>query len=484
MFLLDALSLLSLVALLSLGIVFALPRSRLDLLRPWGLSLSVALFFLSLIPLFFSDPSPFFRSLGYHGWLHQWNLHYTVSLDSLSLLFIILSTFLGPVCILCSWESLRYRMKDFLLLLFFTEFCLINVFGAFDLFLFYVFFEAVILPMFFMIGVWGSRLRRIVAAFRFFFYTLAGSLLMLAALVYLHFSAGTLSLYTLYDCQFPLAVQLLLWLGFFVAFAVKVPMMPFHIWLPEAHVEAPTAGSVLLAGILLKLGGYGFLRFSLPLFPEASTLFTPLVFLLSLLGILYGSLITLLQVDLKKIVAYSSVAHMAYVVLGLFSNSLEGMEGAVFLMFSHGLVSSALFLAIGFLYDRHGTRALRYYGGLASLMPLFSSLFLFFAMANLSLPGTSSFIGEFLVLLSLFSVNGVVALGAVVGVALSAAYNVWLFNRLCYGPPPSHIGAYSDLNAREFSLLAFFAVLVICFGLFPSSLLESFHLPLSPLLRP
>lgn len=480
----DYLSFLSITTLFSLVILSALPRDRLDLLRPWGLSLSVVLFFLSLLPFFFSTPFPFFHSLGYQGWLHQWNFHYSVSMDSLSLLFIVLSTFLGPVCILCSWESLRYRMKDFLLLLFFTEFCLVNVFGAFDLFLFYLFFEAVILPMFFMIGVWGSRLRRIVAAFRFFFYTLAGSLLMLAALVYLYFSVGTLSLYTLYDCQFPLTTQLLLWLAFFVAFAVKIPMMPFHIWLPEAHVEAPTAGSVLLAGILLKLGGYGFLRFSLPLFPEASLYFSPLVFLLSLLGILYGSLITLLQVDLKKIIAYSSVAHMAYVVLGIFSNSLEGMGGAVFLMLSHGLVSSALFLAIGFLYDRHGTRTLRYYGGLATFMPLFSSLFLFFAMANLSLPGTSSFVGEFLILLSLFSVNGVAALGAVVGVALSAAYNVWLFNRLCYGPPSPHIRTYADLNRREFTLLSFFASLALCFGLFPSSLLETLHLPLSLLVHP
>lgn len=477
---------LSLLSLFSLLVIFLLPSNNFSLLRVVGLWFAVFLFFVSLfgvLLLDFSSPTSLaFLSLRSYVWLPSWNFSYFVGVDAVSVYFIVLSLFLAPVCILASWESVRYRMKDFLLLLFFTEFCLINVFGVLDLLLFYLFFEAVILPMFVIIGVWGSRPRRVVAAYKFFLYTLVGSVLMLAAIAYIYLSVGSLSLYALYEADFPLSVQIVLWFAFFASFAVKIPMVPVHVWLPEAHVEAPTAGSVLLAGILLKLGGYGFLRFSIPMFPEASIRLAPFMFTLSLLAILYGSLTTLLQVDLKKMVAYSSVAHMNYVTLGLFTGSLEGVEGAVFLMLSHGLVSSALFLCVGFLYDRYGTRILRYYGGLASLMPLYASILFFFVLANLALPGTSGFVGEFLVLVGTFGANGYVALLAAVGVVFSAAYNIWFFNRLCYGSVGSSLSFHGDLNGRELSLLLPLAALVLYFGVYPASILGPLHLPLALLL--
>lgn len=405
-------SFLSLLLLLGMGAVATTPPTSFLRLRRLGLEVGVGVFLLSLPGLLLLLPGEVFSLREWHSWLGVWNLDYLVGVDAISLYFILLSCFLTPVCILASWESVRYRLKEFLLLLLFVQLCLVNVFSVLDLLLFYLFFEAVIIPMFIIIGVWGSRLRRITAAFRFFLYTLVGSVVMLVALLYLYVTAGSLNLYTLYDLRYPVSVQLLLWLAFFCSFAVKVPMFPVHVWLPEAHVEAPTAGSVLLAGILLKLGGYGFLRFSIPLFPEASARFAPAVFLLSLLGILYGSLTTLVQVDLKKIVAYSSVAHMGYVTLGLFTNSVEGVEGAVFLMLSHGLVSAALFLCVGFLYDRYGTRLLRYYGGLIGVMPIYSAFLLLFVIANLGLPGSSSFIAEFLVLLAGFNANTLVGAAA------------------------------------------------------------------------
>jgi len=417
------------------------------------------------------------------GWLAGWHLPYVFGLDGVSLAFLILSTFLTPVCILASWESIRYRLRPFLLLLFATQLCLIHAFAARDLLLFYLSFEAVVIPMFIIVGLWGSRLRRIGAAFRFFLYTLVGSLLMLVALVYLYLAAGSLHLSALDGLPLDPSAETLLWLAFFASFATKIPMVPLHVWLPEAHVEAPTAGSVLLAGILLKLGGYGFFRFSLPLFPQASCRLAPLVFLLSLLAILYSSLATLVQVDLKKAIAYSSVAHMNYATLGLFSNTPEGVAGALVLMISHGLVSSGLFLCVGFLYDRYGSRLLRYYGGLAQLMPLYASILLLLLLANLSLPGTFSFIPEFLVLLGGFAVNTLVAFGATAGVILSAAYSIWLFNRLCFGPLSPTLGSYGDLNGRELALLLPLAVLVLAFGLSPAPLLAPLQLPLSLVLR-
>jgi NADH-quinone oxidoreductase subunit M len=404
-------------------------------------------------------------------------------LDGVSLAFLVLSTFLLPVCLLASWEAIRYRLRPFLLLLFLTQFCLVHVFAARDLLLFYLSFEAVVIPMFIIIGLWGSRLRRIGAAFRFFLYTLVGSLVMLLALLYLYLAVGSLHLAALAPLRLPLGVEMALWTAFFCSFAVKIPMVPLHVWLPEAHVEAPTAGSVLLAGILLKLGGYGFFRFSLPLFPTASCRLAPLVLLLSVVAILYSSAATLVQVDLKKAIAYSSVAHMNYATLGLFSNTPEGVGGSLLLMLSHGLVSSGLFLCVGFLYDRYGSRLLRYYGGLAQLMPLYASLLLLLLLANLSLPATFPFVAEFLVLLGGFGANSLVGLGATLGVVLSAAYSIWLYNRLCFGPLSIRLGGFGDLNRRELALLLPLVVLVLLFGLAPGPLLAPLQLPLLLVLR-
>jgi len=475
---------LSFLNIIFICFILIIPKNNIYYLRLFSLYFSIIIFIFSLFGFFFLNfnVTILFYNLIQYSWLGSWNLTYLIGLDSISLYFIILSTFLIPVCILASWESLKYRLKEFLLLLFVTEICLINVFSVLDLFFFYIFFEAVIIPMFIIIGIWGSRLRRIVAAFRFFLYTLLGSVIMLLGIIYIFVVIGSLNLYVLYNVYFSFYIQIFLWFSFFCSFATKIPMIPLHIWLPEAHVEAPTAGSVLLAGILLKLGGYGFLRFSLPLFPEASAYMTPFIFCLSILAIFYSSFTTLVQIDLKKIVAYSSVVHMNFVTIGIFTNTIEGIEGAIFMMLSHGIVSSALFLCVGFLYDRYGTRLLKYYGGLVMVMPIYSFIFFFFILANLSLPGTSGFIGEFLILLGVLYNNSLVSFFAGLGIILSAAYNIWFFNRLCFGTFSIYIKYYNDLNKRELTLLSFLAFFVLYFGVFPNSILLYLHLPVSYLI--
>lgn len=468
----------SFLTLLPIIILGFIPAHRISLLRPVALWFSIFPFFFALLSLFpVGNSASGWFSLSLFSWIPLFNLSYLFGIDGVSLSFILLSTFLIPICFLASWESIRYRFRSFAILLFFTEFCLINVFSTLDLLLFYIFFEAVAIPMFIIIGMWGSRLRRIGAAFRFLLYTLLGSLLMLIGLVYLYFMVGTFSLPALLSVEFPDSVQSFLWLSFFCSFAVKIPMVPFHVWLPEAHVEAPTAGSVLLAGILLKLGGYGLFRFSLTLFPAASLRFAPILFLMAMVAIIYSSLSTLVQVDLKKAVAYSSVAHMNYSVLGLFSDSVEGVAGALLLMISHGLVSSGLFLCVGFLYDRYGSRLLRYYGGLASVMPVYSSVFLLLTLANLSLPGTLPFVSEFLVLVGIFSINTLVGAGALFGVVLGAAYSLWLYGRLCFGPLPCNFKYFGDLNRRELSILLPLVSLTILFGVKAEPLLLLFNHP-------
>jgi NADH-quinone oxidoreductase subunit M len=401
------------------------------------------------------------------SWFPVWASPVVFGLDTVSFSFIVLNNFLFPVALLCSWTSIKYRLKDFILLLLVLQFFLIVLFMSLDLFFFYLFFELVIVPIFIIIGVWGSRLRRMAAAFRFFLYTLAGSLCILMAMLYIYFVVGSFQLYFLYEVEFPIGVQFFLWLAFFLAFAVKVPIFPLHIWLPEAHVEAPTAGSVLLAGILLKLGGYGFLRFLIPLFPEFSCLMGPFVFLLSILGIFYCSFTTIVQVDLKKIIAYSSVIHIAYIVLGLFSDCFDGFIGSIFTMLSHGLISSALFVMIGILYERYGTRLLYYYGGLVMIMPMFSVFLFFFILANLGFPGTSGFIGEFLIILAMFGSNKFVGICAMLGVIFGVIYNIWFFGRVCFGTVSTFIKEYSDLNRREFVLLSFFLFFVCFLGVCP-----------------
>ena len=404
-------------------------------------------------------------------WLGS-GISYHMGVDGISMLFVILTTFLMPLCILASWESVEKRVKEYMIAFLILETLMIGVFCALDIVLFYVFFEAGLIPMFIIIGVWGGK-RRVYASFKFFLYTLLGSVLMLIAIMAMYWQAGTTDIPTLLTHGFPAGMQTWLWLAFFASFAVKMPMWPVHTWLPDAHVEAPTAGSVILAGILLKMGGYGFLRFSLPMFPLASDFFAPLVFALSVIAIIYTSLVALMQEDMKKLIAYSSVAHMGYVTMGTFAMNQEGIQGAIFQMLSHGLVSGALFLCVGVIYDRMHTREIAAYGGLVNNMPKYAVVFLIFTMANVGLPGTSGFIGEFLTLLGIFKVNTWVALFATTGVILSAAYALWLYRRVIFGQlTKDSLKGMLDLSTREKAVIYPLVVLTIFFGVYPAPVFD------------
>lgn len=469
-----------------LGAVFllAIPSSKIRLIRSIGFSISLITFLFSLtFWIRFDKSTPHFQFVETINWLPNSNIQLYMGLDGISLLFVILTTFLVPICILVGWSSIKNYKKEYIIAFLVLESFMIAVFCMLDLLLFYVFFESVLIPMFIIIGVWGSRQRKIQAAYQFFLYTLLGSVFMLLAILLIFFQTGTTDLQILLTTEFSERRQILLWLAFFASFAVKVPMVPVHIWLPEAHVEAPTGGSVILAGILLKLGTYGFLRFSIPMFPEATLYFTPFIFTLSVVAILYTSLTTIRQIDLKKIIAYSSVAHMNFVTIGLFSLNLQGIEGSILLMLSHGLVSSALFLCVGALYDRHKTRLVKYYGGLVSTMPIFSILFLFFTLANMSLPGTSSFIGEFLILVGAFQRNTLIATLAALGMILGAAYSLWLYNRVVFGAwKPNFISKFSDLNRREVFMFLPFVIGVLWMGIYPEVFLDCMHTSVSNIL--
>ncbi|HEX2020134.1 MAG TPA: NADH-quinone oxidoreductase subunit M [Aurantimonas sp.] len=413
------------------------------------------------------DPSiAGFQMVEQADWLGG-GITYHIGIDGISMLFVILTTFLMPICILASYESVQFRVKEYMIAFLVLETLVIGVFCALDLVLFYVFFEGGLIPMFLIIGVWGGK-RRIYASYKFFLYTFLGSVLMLVAIMAMYWEAGTTSIPELLAHPFPASMQPWLWFAFFASFAVKMPMWPVHTWLPDAHVEAPTAGSVILAGILLKLGGYGFLRFSLPMFPLASADFAPFVFTLSVVAIIYTSLVALVQSDIKKLIAYSSVAHMGFVTMGIFAANQQGVEGAIFQMLSHGLVSGALFLCVGVIYDRMHTREISAYGGLVSRMPNYAVVMLIFTMANVGLPGTSGFVGEFLTLLGVFEVNSWVAIFAATGVILSAGYALWLYRRVIFGVlEKESLRSILDLNRREKLILYPLVVLIIFFGVYP-----------------
>lgn len=422
----------------------------------------------------FAPESGAFQFLEVFEWIPGTGLSYRMGVDGISVFFVVLSALLTPVCILASQDSIRVRVKEYMVAFLVLETMMIGTFCALDSVLFYVFFEGVLLPMFIIIGVWGGP-RRVYSAYKFFLYTLAGSVLMLLALLFLYFKAGTTDIVALSSAAPKLAfgTQIWLWLAFFASFAVKMPMWPVHTWLPDAHVEAPTAGSVILAGVLLKMGGYGFLRFSLPMLPEASVALAPYVFTLSVIAIIYTSLVALVQEDMKKLIAYSSVAHMGYVTLGIFAATKQGIEGAVFQMLSHGVVSAALFLCVGVVYDRLHTREIARYGGLVNNMPRYAAVFMIFMLGSVGLPGTSGFVGEFLTLLGTFRVSTGAALAATSGVVLGAAYMLVLYRRVVFGPQRNADAAkMPDLNGREFAILAPLAAMVIFLGVFPNFIMS------------
>lgn len=395
------------------------------------------------------------------------------AVDGISLFFIILTALLTPICILISWNSIRFLIKEFLLCLLAIEILLIGVFSVLDLIVFYILFEGILIPMFLVIGIWGTREEKVQASYYFFFYTFIGSVFMLLGIFNLYSYAGTTDYHALCCLQIEKGLQYYIFLGFFLSFAIKIPKIPFHIWLPQAHVEAPVAGSVILAGILLKLGGYGFIRFSWPLLPEASEFFAPIIQTLSLLAIIYGSLTTCRQVDLKRIIAYSSVAHMGLVTLGIFSHTIQGLVASVFLMLAHGLVSSALFIAVTLLYERHHTRLVKYYRGVVISMPLFGTLLLLLILANASIPLSCNFVGEFLSLLAAFSYSVIVGVCASLGIVLSASYSIYLYNRVGFGAPSKYLYFSRDINRREFFTLFPLLLLIFLMGIFPFIIVDT-----------
>ncbi|CAH1673561.1 MULTISPECIES: NADH-quinone oxidoreductase subunit M [unclassified Chelatococcus] len=450
----------------------------------WGALITTVITFLLALYAWtqFDASNPAFQLVETHRWLSDATA-FKLGVDGFSMPFIVLTAFLMPFCILASWHSIHHRVKEYFIAFLVLETTMIAVFAAADLVLFYLFFEAGLIPMFLIIGIWGHD-RRIYASFKFFLYTLLGSVLMLLAVLAMYWDAGTTDIATLLTHKFAPSMQTWLWLAFFSSLAVKMPMWPVHTWLPDAHVEAPTAGSVILAGILLKMGGYGFIRFSLPMFPEASAYFAPLVFALSVIAIVYTSLVAMMQENIKKLIAYSSVAHMGFVTMGLFSMTEQGIQGAMYQMVSHGLVSGALFLAVGVVYDRMHTLRIDAYGGLVERMPRYALVFMILTMANVGLPGTSGFVGEFLTLMGAFRANPYVAIIAATGVILSAAYALWLYRRVVFGKleKPS-LKTITDLDTREIVMFVPLVLLIVWYGVQPHGILEAFAASTDNLLR-
>ena len=485
----DSFPILSLITFLPLvGVAFILvtrgTEEQVARNARWGaLWTSLFTFVISLLLWFnFDKTTADFQFVEKFDWLPSLGISYHMGIDGISLFFVILSTFLTPICVLASWKAITMRVKEYMIAFLVLETMMIGTFAALDFVMFYIFFEAVLIPMFIIIGVWGGP-RRVYSAFKFFLYTLAGSVLLLAALLTLYFEVGTTDIPTLIAYAVPPEMQTWLWLAFFASFAVKMPMWPVHTWLPDAHVEAPTAGSVILAGVLLKMGGYGFLRFSLPMLPLASEMFVPLIYTLSVIAIIYTSLVALAQEDMKKLIAYSSVAHMGFVTIGIFTATQQGIDGALFQMLSHGIISAALFLCVGVIYDREHSREISHYGGLVERMPRYAFVFMVFMLGAVGLPGTGGFVGEFLILVGAFQDNTWVALLASTGVILGAAYMLFLYRRVIFGKlEKEHLRQILDLEPREMLIFAPLIVLVIWMGIWPDPFLSVFDATVSNLL--
>ena len=466
----------------SLFLIFIKSSEKNTSIKYVALFIAFANLFLSLYLWKIFDPSiSTFQFVENRVWIDGF-INYKVGIDGISILFIILTAFITPLCVISVNSTITYRLKEFLVAILIMETLMIGVFCSLDLVIFYLFFEGGLIPMFLIIGIWGGA-RRVYSAFKFFLFTLLGSVLMLVAIISIYWITGTTDVVQLYELGIDAKYQNLLWLAFFSSFAVKTPMWPVHTWLPDAHVEAPTAGSVILAAILLKMAGYGFLRFSIPMFPIASEYFTPLIYTLSIIAIIYTSLVALMQEDMKKLIAYSSVAHMGYVTLGIFTLTKQGIEGSIYQMISHGLISAALFLCVGVVYDRLHSRMISTYGGLVNYIPKYSFLFLIFALAALGLPGTSGFLGEFLVLTGTFQKSYLAAMFATFGVVLGAAYMLWLTKRIIFGVTNnSEIKKLNDVNKSEITMLVTLAFLILFFGLYPLPLMETFNVSVNSLI--
>jgi len=467
------LTILTWLPMLGAAIILVTPKTALDAIRWTALATTLVTLALALwMWSAFDASNPGFQFVVNIPWIGD-TIGYRVGVDGISVLFAVLSALLMPFCVLSSWEAIDKRVKEYMIVFLILETLMIGVFTTLDLAMFYVFFEGTLLPMFLIIGIWGGS-ARIQASYKFFFYTFIGSVLMLLAIMAMYWNGGTTDITKLLTHEFPESWQPWLWWAFFASLAVKMPMWPFHRWLPEAHVQAPTAGSVILAAILLKLGGYGFLRFSLPMFPDASAQFANIIFFLSVAAIIVTSLVALVQTDIKKLIAYSSVAHMGFVTMGIFAGNALGIQGALFQMISHGIVSGALFLCVGVIYDRMHTRDITAYGGLVERMPRYAFAFMVFTMANVGLPGTSGFVGEFLTMIGVFQVNTWVAFGAAFGVIFSAGYALWLYRRVIFGAlTKESLKGILDLNLREKVILYPLIVLTIVFGFYPAPILDT-----------
>jgi|TARA_B110000971_G_C19995512_1_gene494095 proton-translocating NADH-quinone oxidoreductase chain M len=483
----DSSLLLNIILLPLIGaiIILFIKDTNVRLIKNVALGFSMASFALStFLWVLFDRSTAKFQFVEEFLWIPSSNINFFIGVDGISLFFVLLTTLLVPLCILASWDSVKIYVKEYFIAFLVMEALLIIVFSILDLLLFYVFFESVLIPMFLIVGVWGSRERRVRAAYMLFLYTLIGSVLMLLAILLMYSIAGTTDYQILLTTPFDESLQKVLWIAFFASFAVKVPMVPVHIWLPEAHVEAPTAGSVILAGVLLKLGSYGLIRFSIPLFPSATVFFTPLVYTMAAIAIVYTSLTAVRQTDMKRVIAYASVAHMNVILVGMFAMNAQGMEGAIIQQLAHGFVSSALFLGIGVLYDRHHTRLIKYYGGMAHTMPIFVTIFLFFTMANIAMPLTAGFVGEFLILAGAFQVNTTIAVLAATGMVLGGGYSLWLFNRIAYGNlKVQALKAFSDINRREFFVQLPLILGTLLMGIYPEIFLDPIHVSVANLLE-